>query len=336
MLLCKALLAGAIGLSAQGVFAERGIQVPDASSGLLSGTGVISGQIEGLRSDGLLLTDGGGGFARPRANDHGFRLASALPAVSHPLEVSLSIVRQPLAQRCLVEKGPDGNGVNALVRCNGLDSKHADHRIAEKPTLRDCFAPQLRGSAYTLAWTSQDGMQRVLDVTLDPVGIERLHHRILEGTKPLMESIARYPVQEPRAMLEMLWISPGPEGAAVRIEGLSGGMPLNLASGDKTTYEIAVGETVSGQLAPHRLLRYEAQLIAIGPLETPVAVFPLTCHLREHNLANGLLSDTWFAPGFGPIRTRVRNREGAEVAVVELLEIHQRPDVVIVTSQNPQ
>lgn len=329
------MLASTIGLSAHGVSAQSSIQAPEAPSRPHSGTGVISGQIDGLRSDGLLLTDGAGGFARPRANQQGFRFTIPSLAVPHLSKFPLSIVRQPMAQRCQIEKGPDGNGVNALVRCSELAAMHADHRSVEKPTLRDCFAPQVRGSAYALGWTSQDGVQRVLDVTLDPIGIERYHHRAHEGTKPLMESIVRYPVREPRAVLEMLWISPKPEGAAVRIEGLSGGMPLDMASGERSTYEIEVSQTVSGQLEPQvRRFRYEAQLITIGPLETPAAVFPLTCHVKEHNLAHGLLSDTWFAPGFGPIRTRVREPEGSEVIAMEILEIHQHPDVNLVTTRD--
>lgn len=334
LLLCRAMLVSTIGLYAHGIFAQSITQTPEAPSRLYSGTGVISGRIERLRSDGLLLIDGAGGFVRPRANEQRFRFISPSLAVPQLSELRLSIVRQPMAQRCRIENGPDGNGVNALVRCNDLDSKHADQRMVEKPTLRDCFAPQMRGSAYTLGWTSQDGVQRVLDVTLDPVGIERHHRRVHEGAKPLMESIVRYPVHEPRAVLELLWISPKPEGATVRIEGLSGGMPLDLASGDRSTYEIEVSQTVLGQLAPKvRRFRYEAQLITIGPLETPVAVFPLTCHVKEHNLANGLLSDTWFAPGFGPIRTRVREPEGFEVIALEILEIHQHPDVNLVTTR---
>jgi hypothetical protein len=143
-----------------------------------------------------------------------------------------------------------------------------------------------------------------------------------------MESIVHYPVLQPRALLEMLWISPHPEGAVVRIEGLSGGMPLDMAIGDKTAYEVAVSESASGQPSPRlHMLRYEVELIHIGPLETQAAVFPLTCHVRERNLDNGSMSETWFAPGFGPIRTRVRDRTGAEVGALELLEIQHGPDV---------
>lgn len=333
-LLRQVVLAGVIVLSMLGASAADVDQALAVSSTPNAGPDIssVSGRIEGLRSDGLILTVGGGRFARPRANDKGFQFTPT--SAHHPWAVSLAVVRQPMAQRCRVEKSPDVNGANALVQCNELNSDHSARLGAEKLTLRDCFAPQLLGADFTMAWASPDGAQRVLNVTLDPIGIDRLHHRVHEGTKPLMESIVRHPVQQPLALLEMLWISPHPEGAAVRIEGLSGGMPLDLAVGSKAVYEVALNERASGQPSPKlRVLRYEVELIHIGPLQTQAAVFPFTCHVRERNLASGSMSEIWFAPGFGPIRTRVRDRTGAEMGALELLEIRHAPDVNFVTSQ---
>jgi hypothetical protein len=328
-------LAICVAVSVKGVSAEMVAQATDASWQSEQGSSFISGRIEGLRSGGLLITNGAGGFSRPRANDQRFELPKVSITPLNYSKASASIVRQPLEQRCRIEHGPIGTGESLLVRCIDYESSGVDQGIEVEPSLRDCFARQLRGAAYTVGWTSQVGVQRLLQVTQDPVGVERNHHRVFSGSSLLMESIVYYPVQESQAILEMLWISPRPNGAAVRYEGISGAMPLDLAIGRPTRYRIASGETVAGELAPlRRHTDYETELIYIGPLETAIAVFPIACHLRERNLSTGVATDTWFAPGFGPIRALVRGADGTDLSVLEILEIQQHPHVTRMTDQN--
>lgn len=281
-------------------------------------TGPLKGRIVGLNAPGLVLSDGQGNVLRPPGNATEFQFPEG-EAFAQPFDQAQLVVRQPLGQVCRVAvSGAGADGYE--VRCQGAK---APVSASMAPRMRDCFLVSLRGAAFNLVRNGSNGVEHYADVSLDPVGPDRQHHRTLLNGRLALEAITFFPMQASIAQVEWLALYDASGAVVHSSQGLSGGMPLDLEIGEERAYNVTVLTQQYGEpYAQLRATRRQVKLLDIGQLNTRAGLFPLTCRLRETNVEGGVATEVWYAPGYGPVKMQVL--EAGEW--LEVLEIKQLPD----------
>ena len=285
----------------------------------------LVGKIEGLESHGLVLTDGQGNLLRPHAGAKEFQFLGGKSEIDALDNIQLKVARQPIGQTCRIAHE------FAQVRDSKLQSTVACVNGPLKPTsMRDCFRVPSSGSTYRLGQMVDAKWTPFAEVTMDPIGVNRMHHRTLKNGRLVLESITHFPEDRPWAVIEIL------AGSAVKATQISErsekveGIPLDLAIGEERHYVAANFEQA---LQPPKLTRASAprrlKLVSIGPLETQAGRFLATCHLQERYInENGSteLWDVWYAPGYGPVRIQESDADGRPTRLrLEAIEILRSP-----------
>lgn len=286
----------------------------------------LAGRIEGLTSPGLVLTDGMGRVVRPVAGSAHFAFYGGQPYVKSDDTVQLMVARQPSGQSCSVT-AEDGEGQlhsPLVVRCEPTST--------EPPSMRDCFRVFTQGATFTLGRKTGDQWEPYAEVTMDPVGYQRLHHRtLLNQGRVMFESITLLEDDPPRAMVELMVSGGEAPDERVRTVGKWGGMPLDLAVGEARGYTVIVQRHAGGKgdTGKTESMKKVVSLVGMGPLETQAGRFPLVCHLVERVTTGGRerVWASWYAPGYGPIRLEATGggASGAVEETLEVLEVRRRP-----------
>lgn len=286
------------------------------------GLKTLGGQIFGLTSGGLVLTDAVGHVLRPGPGALDFRFRAGEAYLQDSDNHQLMVVRQPVGQTCRIEdvwERPEGH----IIRCFNEDDTQAP---PVEPVMRDCFQVATRGSAFTLGYRLNGVWQPHVDVAMDPVGIERQQHKTYVNGKLLLEAIIHLPLAAPVAQVEWLNFSGGPEaGTGMQRTGRGGGMPLDLRVGESRSFTVTESVQDSGQ--PQARVTNQEQrikLVAIGALDTQAGRFPLTCHVEEVSSDSTRPTQSWYAPGYGVVKTEVQLANN-EVRTLEVIEIQQPP-----------
>lgn len=285
----------------------------------------LAGRIEGLTSPGLVLTDGMGRVVRPVAGSAHFAFHGGQPYVKSDDTVQLMVARQPSGQSCSVvaEDGEERLHAPLVIRCESTSTEPA--------SMRDCFRVFTQGAAFTLGRKVGDRWEPYAEVTMDPVGFQRLHHRtLLNQGRVMLESITLLEDDPPRAMVELMVSGDETPDGRVRTVGKWGGMPLNLVVGEERSYTVIVQRHVGeqGGAGKTESMKKTVSLAGMGPLETQAGRFPLACHLVERFTTGGRerVWTSWYAPGYGPIRMVASGgASGAAEETLEILQIRQRP-----------
>ncbi|QCB47251.1 hypothetical protein [Hydrogenophaga sp. PAMC20947] len=282
----------------------------------------LVGQIVGLTNGGLVLTDAMGHVLRPRPGALGFRFRAGEAYLQGSDGHQLMVVRQPVGQTCLIEDAKD-RSEGQSIRCFSEGDTQAP---PVEPVMRDCFQVATRGSAFTLGYQLNGVWQRLVDVAMDPVGIERQQHKTYVNGKLLLEAIIHLPLITPVAQVEWLNFSGGSEaGGGLQRTGRSGGMPLDLRVGESRSFSVTESVQDAGQ--PQARVTAQEQrikLVSIGALDTQAGRFPLTCHIEETSSSRKRPTQSWYAPGYGVVKTEVRLADNA-VRTLEAIEIQQPP-----------
>lgn len=284
----------------------------------------LVGRIEGLVNHGLALSDGAGNMLHPSAGARVFAFREGRPFLIPGKPVHLMVVRQPMGQACRVvpEGGDDqSDAQQGLVSCVAVSEG--------PPTMRDCFQVFTSGASFKLGRMAEGQWFPYADVTMDPVGSSRLHHRTLVQGKVLMESVTYFSEDRALAVLELLIAGTVGSGQRIRAVGDQEGLPIDLAVGEDRFYIVTTSRQYEHQAkATESVLEKRwAKLIGVGPLDTRAGRFPVTCHLLERSDESGVsrIWETWYAPGYGPIRMQGAAEGGMPSITVEVTEIQLRP-----------
>ena len=305
-----------------------GLVAASIAHGQESGTSDLRslvGRIAGLDSHGLTLMDGLGTVVRPFAGAKEFAFKDGQPYIRPDEQVQLSVARQPVGQTCRVsaEGGDDQSDTQqALVVCV---------TVPQSPMImRDCFQVLSSGASFTLGRKVDGVWLPFADVTMDPVGSNRLHHRTLIDGKVVLETITYLPDDRPRAIVEMHSGDSAVSGQVLDASSKQDGMPLDLAVGEERSYSVidsrhpARPTNALGRSSQRRWVKF----LGVGPLETRAGRFPMTCHLRERSEAPEATQawDVWYAPGYGPVRIQAMTESGVPPSFsLEVTEIQRRP-----------
>ncbi|MDR2127908.1 MAG: hypothetical protein LBP52_02420 [Burkholderiaceae bacterium] len=289
----------------------------------------LNGRIEGLTGQGLVLTDALGNVVRPVAGARQFTFRGGQPYIQPDDPVHLIIVKQPAGQACAV--ATEAGQPRPLIRCAPTRAKTAKK---PPPAMRDCFQVfTQQGAVFTLGRKVKNQWEPYAQVTMDSLGAQRLHHRTFllpEGRQAAaFESITLLQAQPlPQAMVELMLSSEGEgsQGERTRSVGKWGAMPLDLRVGEERRYTVIVQSAGADGVSRTESLKKTVRLARIGPLKTRAGSFALTCHLVERATIHGRqhIWQTWYAPGYGPVRLTGR-APGILNESFEALEIHQSP-----------
>lgn len=263
------------------------------------------GTIAGLSSNGLVLTDGKGTLVAPAALARSFAFAEGRPYLSDGEVPFLQVVSQPEGLHCRVQARamPEGVALQG-VECAAASAVESP---VYKATLRDCFAVMPRGSEFELGQVTNGKLIPYATVTVEPWGASFQHHRTVRDGAILLDAIVRFPEGGREVILDRLIT--GNPGSRVRrqVQGKSGAMPLDVGVGERREFELVFVHSRVGDEAPSHVEHSarSVELKAVGPLETPGGKFPLVCHMKEtKRVDNRVVAwETWYAPGYGPVRT---------------------------------
>ena len=283
----------------------------------------LRGTIAGLSKAGLVLTDAMGNLLRPKPGDNSFAFRNGEAYLRTNDGHQLIIVRQPLAQTCQIEADMQGS-YGYTVRCT--ETQSAAEAAPKSPVMRDCFQITSRGSAFTLGYLSKGAWVPYAEVTMDPVGIDRLQHKTYIDGALAIEAIIHLPLVTPVAIIEWLSFKGIISGDATQRTGKSGGMPLDLKLGETRSFTVtASNQDASQAQAKVNAVEQRVTLLEIGPLETQAGRFTLACHLEEGSAAAKNLNKSWYVPGYGIVKTDVIAPGGARLTI-EAIEIQQRAE----------
>ena len=280
----------------------------------------LRGDIFGLNSAGLVISDALGNVLRPKGGATVFQFRGEAAARHAGEGHRLIIVRQPIGQTCHIEGRLASHGTDDIRCHDASDTKPPE----AKPTMRECFQVTARGAAFSLGYRRYNRWQRYADVATDPVGIDRQQHKTYIGGRIVLEAIIHFPLVAPIANIEWLSFKGGASNALV-LSGKTGGMPLDLKAGESRSFDvIALAQEANQAHARLTTSEHRVKLMAIGPLNTRGGHFPLTCHLEEGFVGSKTTRNSWYAPGYGTVKTDFEMPDGS-VRTVEVIEIQQAP-----------
>ena len=287
--------------------------------------GALRGRIRGLSSPGLVLIDALGNILRPPsgATEYQFDVGTS-PAPTLDRN-TVTVVRHPRGQECFVRSvaaGMDRPGTASYdIDCLGRSER------PPRLSMQDCFRLSTRGSSFSLGYLDEKRrVVRYADVSLEPIGAERQHHRTFVGGRLLLEAIIRYPLTEPVAEVEWLrfYGQVAPSDSWVR-HGKSGGMPLDLVVGEERTYSVL--STQQGVNQPHGKLSSTnrvVKLVEVAPLTTHGFHFPVACRMEDGPADLPARNEVWYAPGYGPVKIGGDREKGRPV--MEVVEVQQQAE----------
>lgn len=286
----------------------------------------LRGPITGLTQAGLVLTDSIGNVIRPKPGANMFEFRGGDAYLGPDEEYQLIIARQPLMESCRVQVSKQGPPANAILCAPGQNST-----VSYPPaTMRDCFRVKARGAAFSLGYKhpldGKSAWHSYADVATSPVGVTRQQHKTFVDGALILEAITHISLATSMVSIEWLRFSGGVEAAAFRRIGMAGGMPLDLEIGETRNFTVTSSNKKENEAqARVASVEHRVKLVSIGPLATQAGHFELTCHIEEWSADSGHTNNSWYAPGYGAIKTEVRLPAGSRRAL-EVIDIQQRPD----------